>query len=311
MAIKSSMLLIYNPIAGKGRSLKEQPYVLNTLDALGAEYQLVETTAPGHATELARNAGLMGFPIVVSVGGDGTVNEVINGLMAAHLAGDPVAVLGLLPLGRGNDFSVGAGIPKEIDRAIALLNSGVRRPLDVGLVSGGDYPEGKYFANGIGIGFDTLVGLHAAELKKIGGALSYVIGALKTFIQYPKAPQVCISWEGGQSNQKAHQISVMNGRRMGGLFWMAPNTSIHDGRFDACFSQELKRWPMLTGIVAYIRKTQHRRKDFTMVQSSWFNIEAPEGGLVVHADGETISVNTNSIRVHCIQGCLEILSGQV
>lgn len=308
MAIRERFCVIFNPVAGKGRTRAHREDILNAMDADGLDYALFETGGPLHATELARSAGLKGFTVVVAVGGDGTVNEVVNGLMAAHNEGDPVPTLAILPLGRGNDFSAGACIPSALSMAISFLSAGVRQPLDVGRIRAGDYPEGKHFINGIGIGFDTIVGLHAARMKHAPGALGYLFGALKTFVQYPEAPEVTIAWEGGSVHQRAHQISIMNGKRMGGLFWMAPEASVHDGLFDACFTRDLKRWPMLTGILAYIRKTQFSRDDFSGARSPWFTIEAPAGGLVVHADGETICTDGKSLAIECISRCLDIIT---
>ena len=96
--------------------------------------------------------------------------------------------------------------------------------MDVGRITGGDYPKGRYFANGVGIGFDTIVGLEAAKLKKVHGFMAYVIGAARTFLIYPKAPLVRLAHDNGLIEQESHQISIMNGKRMGGTFFMAPHS---------------------------------------------------------------------------------------
>ena len=96
--------------------------------------------------------------MVVAAGGDGTLNEVLNGLMCASTSQDDRPALGTIPIGRDNDFSFGMDVPHDIEAVCQLLASGECRPIDVGLVKGGDYPEGRYFGNGVGIGFDAVVG---------------------------------------------------------------------------------------------------------------------------------------------------------
>ena len=140
---------------------------------------MVLTENPGHAIQLAEEAGANGYDTVVAAGGDGTANEVINGLMNAANKGNLIADFAVLPVGRGNDFSYGMGVPQELRAACELLAEGKTRKIDIGFVKGGDYPEGRYFGNGIGIGFDTIVGFEAAKLPSfISGIPAYLIAAL-------------------------------------------------------------------------------------------------------------------------------------
>jgi diacylglycerol kinase family enzyme len=100
--------------------------------------------------------------------------------------------LAVIPVGRGNDFSFGAGVPKSITenlKTIAIENS---LPMDMGLITGWDYPQGRYFANGIGVGFDTIVGLVAAKMKLFRGASGYAAAAIKTLIANPRAPRITL-----------------------------------------------------------------------------------------------------------------------
>jgi diacylglycerol kinase (ATP) len=128
--------------------------------------------------------------VVVAVGGDGTANEVLNGLVRARQAGCGSAALGLIPVGRGNDFAYGVGIGGGLEVAFQGLAGGQSRWIDVGLVVGGDYPHGRYFGNGVGIGFDAVVGFEALKLKRLHGFPSYIVAALKTIFLYFNAPTV-------------------------------------------------------------------------------------------------------------------------
>ena len=300
------ILIILNPTAGKGKAGQHREEIEGLLQAAGVNYDIKLTERPGHATEIARLAGSEGYAVAVAGGGDGTVNEVINGLILAGIEGKPVCELGVLPVGRGNDFAYGADIPKDLADSIAVLVGSYKRPLDVGLIKGGDYPGGKHFGNGIGVGFDTIVGLEAAKMRRVQGFMAYVLGALKTFIIYPLAPLVEIRFNGSTITQKSHQISIMNGKRMGGTFFMAPQARNNDGQLDLCMAGELSRSSMISLMVHYTKGTQAQHPSIRIDRAPSYQISAPEGGLIVHADGETICTNGRALSVECLPGKLTI-----
>lgn len=307
MIDSNRILVILNPVAGKGKAGERLPEIKRLMDAHGLAYDIKPTERPGHATSLAESASAEGYSVVVAAGGDGTVNETVNGLMAAKVAGKAMPALGVLSVGRGNDFSYGADLPGDLEGCIDVLAGGVRRPLDVGLVRGGDFPGGKYFANGIGVGFDTIVGLEAAKMKHVHGFMAYVFGALRTFILYPVAPEVRISWEDSSMSLASHQISIMNGKRMGGTFFMAPWAENHDGRLELCMAGRMNRREMIDLMIRYTRGSQVGHPKITTASAASFRIEAPNGGLVVHADGETVCIDGRALDVQCIPGALEII----
>ena len=207
-------LVVYNPTAAQGKAAERIPETEALLSEKGIDYELRVTQRVWHGAELARDAGNEGYSVVVAAGGDGTVNEVVNGLMLARDRGEEIPAMGVLSIGRGNDFSYGADVPGSLADCVEVLAAGCDRPIDIGKVSGGDYPQGRYFANGIGIGFDTIVGLEAAKLKYVHGFMAYVIGAIKTFVIYPDAPELRIQHDRGIIEKASHQMSIMNGKRM-------------------------------------------------------------------------------------------------
>jgi YegS/Rv2252/BmrU family lipid kinase len=300
-------LIIYNPTAGKGAAASRIPETEALLEAKGIDYDLKVTQRVWHAAELARDAGKAGYGLVVAAGGDGTVNEVVNGLMLAKEGGQDIPILGVLSIGRGNDFSYGADVPAILADCVDVLAAGVVRPMDVGRVSGGDYPEGRYFANGIGVGFDTIVGLEAAKLKHVHGFMAYVIGALRTFIMYPHAPEVRFEHDSGVIEKASHEISIMNGKRMGGTFFMAPKSDNHDGLFDFFIADRLTRRDMIDLMLRLTKGTQEGHPKLETGRSSRIAITAPAGGLVVHADGETICTDGHSILVECLSSRISIV----
>lgn len=292
-------LVILNPIAGKGKAAERIPEIEALLASRKLEYELRLTRGVWHAAEMAREAGREGFATVVAAGGDGTVNEVVNGLMLSHNRGDAIPEMGVLAVGRGNDFAYGADLPEGLEACVETIAKGETRPMDVGLVVGGDYPQGRYFANGLGAGFDTIVGLAAAKMK-VHGFMAYVLGAVKTFAAFPPAPDVRVTFDGGEIACKSHQVSIMNGKRLGGTFFYAPWAENHDGLLDIMVTDELTRRSMV-GFILAISKGEHgKRPDVRFGRGSRIGIEAPGGGLVVHADGETICVNGSSLQIECL-----------
>ena len=252
-------------------------------------YDLILTETCGHAIQLADEAGANGYQTVVAVGGDGTVNEVINGLMKSDARGELTASLGVIPVGRGNDFSFGMGIPQDIPNACRVLVNGNTRKIDVGWVRGGDYPDGRYFGNGIGIGFDTVVGFEAAKLPSfISGMPAYLIAALKTIFLYFDAPLLRIEIDEKVLEQPCLLVSMMNGRRMGGSFMFAPDSESDDGLLNLCIAHQVSRMQVLGLFPKVMSGTQKDHPAIQMPTGKVIRVEALHGHLPVHADGETI-----------------------
>src|SRR3990172_5360976 len=200
----------------------------------------VRTEGPMHAPELSERGAADGYDVVVAVGGDGTANEVINGLMRAQeAAAGPIPAMGVLCVGRGNDFAFGAGIPIDLQEGCRALAAGRRTRIDIGRVAGGLFPDGRFFGNGVGVGFDAVVGFEALKMKRLHGFASYVVAALKTIFLYFRAPLVRLEIDGQSHTQRALMVSIMNGRRMGGGFMMAPSGRNDDGLFDLFISPQM------------------------------------------------------------------------
>ena len=191
-------LIILNPTAGKGSAGRKKNEISEYCKAIGLDFDLVETERPGHAIELTGRAVADGYEVIVAAGGDGTSNEVINGMMLTKRAGIGSAVMGVLPVGRGNDFAYSMYIPTDWKKAADLLKNPPRKPLDIGFVVSEFFPEGRYFGNGVGIGFDAVVGFVAAR-SKLSGIMSYLVAAIKTIYIFYTAPKVRIELDDRRS----------------------------------------------------------------------------------------------------------------
>ena len=257
---------------------------------------------------LAEEAGDQGYDVVVAAGGDGTVNEVINGLMAAKLNGKKIPCLGVLPAGRGNDFAGSMGIPGDIARAIHVLTEGKTRKVDIGQLIGGDYPAGKYFGNGVGIGFDTIVGFEAAKLPSfLSGTPGYLIAAIKTMFLYYKAHRFRIVLDKETIEQPCLIVSVMNGKRMGSSFMMAPRSKPDDGLLNLMIVDQVSRMGVIKLMGKIMAGKQEGQPHVRMPLSSSVEITALTGSLPVHADGETICKAGDHLSIRIIPQQIDLV----
>ncbi len=306
--MEEHILFIVNPIAGQGAGMAARPEI----DRMGREshlsYAIVMTESPGHAVSLAQNACQAGIDLVVAVGGDGTSNEVMNGLMQAREQGCAHSRMGIIGIGRGNDFAFGFGIPAGLHEGFRVLQEGKPGLVDVGRITGGDYPHGRYFGNGVGIGFDAVVGFEALKLTHLHGFLNYVVAALRTIFLYFNAPLVKIDYDDQQLTQPSLMVSIMNGRRMGGGFMMAPEAYQDDGLLDMCIAGSLSRLGILAMIPRFMKGTQATQPQIKTGRAAKIHVVALEGSLPAHADGETICTAGKELTVEIIPKALRIQS---
>lgn len=300
--------LIVNPISGRGDGERTVPLVEEMLRGHGLDFDLVRSERPWHATKLAQQAATDGYDVVVAVGGDGTANEVLNGLMQAKQAGDQDDVaLGMLSVGRGNDFAFGVGVPHDLAAGCRTLAQGHRRTIDVGRVVGGLYPQGRYFGNGVGIGFDAVVGFEALKMTRLHGFPSYIVAALKTIFLYYRAPLVRLEYDGQTDTLSALMVSIMNGRRLGGGFMTAPQAEIDDGLFDLCIASQVSRARILSLIPRFMNGTQATQKSIQTGQTRRIVVTAVEGVLPAHADGETLCTEGQQLTVELLPRQIKVL----
>ena len=300
--------IIVNPVANRGGGERAIPAITSLLEQHGLAFDLVRTRQPWHAAELAQEAVAAGYECVVAAGGDGTANEVLNGLMRAKQAGAHETALGVLCVGRGNDLAYGLGIPLDLEAGCRTLAQGQRRRIDVGRATGGLYPQGRYFGNGIGIGFDAVVGFEAAKLTWLHGYPSYLVAVLRTVFLYYKAPLTTIEYDGQTLTQPSLLISVMNGRRMGGGFLMAPQGEPDDGWLDLCIAREVSRTRIFGLIPHFMRGSQATQAPIRTGRTRRVTIRSIEGTLPAHADGETLCVEGQELVIDLLPQQIEVVT---
>ncbi|MDR0668576.1 MAG: diacylglycerol kinase family lipid kinase [Treponema sp.] len=306
----NKFLIILNPVAGKGKAIKAYPRIDRFLKERKVDYEIVVTTGAGHALEIAKNSAAGNGTIVVAAGGDGTNNEVINGLLGRMDPPPEPPLLGIIPVGRGNDFAYSARIPPDLDQALEILLRKKESPLDAGLVTGGRFPQGRYFVNGVGIGFDTKVGFEAAKMKSIHSALSYALGAIITVARFEDPPLLEIEYDGKSLTIPAALVSVVNGRRMGGIFFMGPNAILDDGLLDICtIRQPPTRRRLIQLVLHYPKGTQAECEETFMDRGTSFHLNALKGGMAAHCDGETVCEDGKELTISCRPRALRLIGG--
>ncbi len=301
-------LIIVNPTSGRGYAETVIPKIEERLSAHKLDFEIMRTEHPWQAADLAEEAAKNSVDVVVSASGDGTANEVLNGLMRARSAGFSQTAMGILPIGTGNDFAYGMGLPDDLEKACVTLAENKRMTIDVGIVKGGDYPEGRYFGNGVGIGFDAAVGFEAEKVTWTRGLLAYLIAAMRTVFLYYNAPTVEMTYNGKTITQPSLMISIMNGQRMGGGFYMAPESSPKDGELDLCIASEAPKLRIFQLINYFLSGTQAGQPEIKTGRTKQISVKAIQGTLPAHCDGETLCYEGQELDIEIIQQTLEFIT---
>lgn len=297
------MKVILNPIAGRGRGARIESELQSALKVEGIEFDLERTTRPGHAVELARQAVNDGFEIVVAAGGDGTMHEVVNGLMAASGGGE-TGTLGIIPIGSGSDFAHTVGVPPNLQAACHRLAHGQVQVVDVGQITMPGQAV-RYFDNTLGIGFDGVVTVEARKVKWLRGMALYLPVVLKTVFLSLKVPRATIDYDGQTLTLPALMICVANGPREGGGFLVAPQAQPDDGLFDLCIAREVSRLAQLGLIPHFIQGTHVNKEPVTMARAKRVTISSPDD-LVVHVDGEVLCTDGHQIECEVLPRRLRV-----
>jgi diacylglycerol kinase (ATP) len=281
------LVLIANPRSGRrtvGEKLREIERVLREA---GLGYRIVQTDRPGHATEAARDALARGERYLVAVGGDGTVHEVVNGMLAGDrpLAAD--AVLGVVPAGSGCDFARSFGLPGDAVRAAGHLAGDGVRPVDVGkvTVTAGAGEATRYFLNIAEAGLGGAVVARAATLASFLGPARYFCGFWLSLPRFRPA-EVRLEVDGQDYAWRAHNVVAANGRFYGGGMQISPKSQPDDGALDVLVMVGPKSDAFTTLPKVYrARHLPHR--NIVELRASRVRVEA-DPAFPVEADGESL-----------------------
>ena len=287
---------IINPIAGKTRPAEAAEKIHRVFRAQEVNYSIQQSTYPGEAIDLARKASQKGTEVVVAVGGDGTVNEVVNGI-----EGSPVK-LGVIPSGTGNDFAYSFNIPDDIAEACRILLAGKTRMIDLGQVND------RKFINLVGVGFDGAVAEMTNRRSKIfRGSLMYVISVLRKLVTY-RPLELKIGLDGEFFRISPMLMAVGICKSYGGGFKIVPDAVQDDGLFDICIIDRVNPVEALPYLVGGLRGTHLGLKKTEIYRAKTVSIEAPKP-LPYHIEGEVF--HDDRLEFSLIQGGIEVIVGDI
>lgn len=286
--------LIVNPSAGRGAALRLAPAVLARLCARGLACEARATRARGEASMLVSEALRAGASCVAVLGGDGTVNEAVNGYVGVASESQALAVI---PAGTGNDFAKMLGASGDWRDACDRVADGTRRRVDLGRCNG------RYFANGIGAGFDAQVAIEANAMRWLRGDAVYGVALARTLLLRYATPHARITHDGGVHEGCVTMLAVANGTTYGGAFRIAPGADVADGLLELMVADQLSRAGILRFIPHALRGTHVGRSGVTFLRTRCVTV-VTEQPLPVHADGEIIDRAATRLDIEVLPAAL-------
>ena len=279
--------VIVNPVAGAYSTRRKWPRISKLLRLVGLSFDYEYTEGVGHAIELARAAASDGYRYLVAVGGDGTVNEVANGIL--HSTNSADTILGIVSTGTGSDFVRSVGIPRDYTRACSFLTSSRRSLIDVGVVEYRSKGQSlrRFFVNAAGVGFDAAVVEVTERLPKyFGGTIPYVVGLLRTLFGY-KNKAVILGVGSKVEAKRILSVIVANGDYFGGGMHIAPEASLNDNLLDVVVIGDIGKFELLKALPTVYNGTHVTHPKVRMEKAAQITIESSER-ILVHADGELL-----------------------
>jgi diacylglycerol kinase (ATP) len=303
--IRHRTKFLVNPNADLGRAWRTVADLKSMVEEFGGA-DWAGTVYPTHATTLARQAAEEGYDLVIAAGGDGTVHEVVNGLMQVPAEIRPR--LGIIPLGSGNDFAHTAGIRLNPTEALKRVFTGQATRVDLGKF---DIGHGKveYFDNTFGMGFDATVTIRSHRLTMVHGFMMYLVAVLQTIALNHEAPRMHIETDSGSWDEETIMFVVCNGPREGGGFSVAPEAINNDGVLNYASVCHVSRLMMLRLIPEVMKGTHGRFKQVRLGQLHKLQLSS-EKPVTVHADGEVIcgfGMGVRNINVEIVPGAVEVI----
>ena len=302
---KNKIKLIINPNADLGRAWR----LGEDLNRVVAEFGGADwsgTVYPTHATQLAMQAADEGYETVVSIGGDGTTHEIINGLMMIPTERRPR--LGVVPVGTGNDFAHSVGVPIRPEIAMRQVFSGTPKKVDLAVVVD-EHGRQEYWDNTFGIGFDATVTLRSRRVPVLRGFFVYLVSVIQTIVLNYDAAHLKVQTENVSWEDDILMLVMCNGPREGGGFHVAPEAVNNDGHLDYAGITKVSRLMMFRLIPEVMKGTHGRFKQVRMNRFRQMKVES-DRPLFIHIDGEIYAgfgSNVRQLSIEILPGALEVM----
>ncbi len=289
-------LVIVNPNAGIGKAKRDWSHIASLLDKLSFNYQAVFTNGPMHAIDLVVEHAKMGYRKIISVGGDGTMNEIVNGIFKQETVPTPQITLGMVSVGTGNDWGRTFNIPMDYGKAITVLKNERTMLQDAGTVSyfnnnsnNGDAKKiNRYFINMAGLGFDALVAkkTNADKIRGRGNPMLYLANLISSLFSY-KSCGTKVIVDGNEIRDKIFSISIGIGQYNGGGMRQAPDAKPDDGLFDITLIKDISKLSVIASVRRLYNGTIKKHKRVLGLLGKNVIIES-EKPILLETDGESL-----------------------
>jgi YegS/Rv2252/BmrU family lipid kinase len=299
------LVAILNPRADRGRTAQLAASLRERLSGR-FELELLETQARGDAVGLAAQSTRERCDAVIAIGGDGTVHEVANGLMT--LEADRRPAMGIVPAGSGNDVAFAVGITKQLDETLRCLEAGMTRPIDVGLVRT-SAAASCYLLNNMGLLLEGEINLASHRYHWPRGSGLYVRAMLAAMMRRLPAAKLKLTIDGTVVERTAMILSVANGPRSGGKFFLASDAAIDDGRINYVLAAPAGRISVLMMAVAALRGQPPKAEWIERGAFCSLSVES-DVPLAAHVDGEPWlrpDENIRQVSIELLPKALELL----
>lgn len=301
--------VVINPASNRGSGAKCEPEIRQWLHQQKIEHEVLVTTQSSEALPYVVEK-TFDHDAIIAAGGDGTVHEVINGMMQARAKNghsENMASLGVLPIGSGNDFVKMLGIPVNLHKAFRILEQKKTMPVDIGQISV-DGNHTRFFNNNIGVGFDAYVNYESIKIKHLRGVAIYLTAVIKSLFKY-QPPLMHVHINGETFSRRILMLTIGNGRCSGGGFYITPDAKIDDGLFDVCAVDAMSKSRMLTSLVK-VMKGAHLNLPGVMLRRTVEVDIRSDQALPIHADGEVVSLDAHEIKLKILPSVLQVIHGK-
>ena len=289
--------VIVNPAASGGKTGRQWPMLKSMIAQAGMKFDFELTEYRNHAIEIARNSVEDGYRRIVCVGGDGTVNETVNGLVTDDYIPQDI-VLSIIPLGAGADFAKTLGISRDPQLTVRSALGDKIITVDVGKI--GCISDGKpierYFVNIAGLGFDgENVALANRMRKRFGGTLHYLYTTLLTLFTY-RNKDVQLTIDGQKQIGRYNSIIVCNGQYFGGGMRVGPNATVDDGFFDIIVLKDFRKFEVLLNIPRIYSGSHLELAKVDSIKAQEVQVSSKQR-MLLQAEGELIGESPATFRI--------------
>jgi len=272
MISKKRFAVIVNPAAGKGKTMRKLSVLKELAARIQSRFEYFITEKPYHAAHISDRIHKL-YDGIIAFGGDGTANEVMNGLAGSDTP------MGIIPIGTGNDFARSINVPKSIERALQIIHNYQTRIIDLGTIGE------RLFMNGVGIGFDGYVNLKSKSVKFFKGSLSYLYGIFSSLAFWKAIPMQIEIDDQLLPTKRSFLFAVGNGWSVGGGLILTPDALLDDQALDICHIADVPVGKILLNFGRLKTGTIGEVREVTLTKAKKIRIKS-DYPLPTHFDGE-------------------------